>query len=60
MRMYKKERLLKRASQIWVRGRQFYWDSFTETGCSENKLDTGEDRTNQRIRSQKLRAHCQR
>ena len=22
---------------------QFYWDSFTETDCRENKLDTGED-----------------
>ena len=24
-------------------GGQFYTDSFTETGCRENKLDTGEN-----------------
>ena len=40
--------------------RQFYWDSFTETGCRENKLDTGEDRMSQRMRrSQKIRTYCQ-
>jgi hypothetical protein len=27
--------------------RQFSWDSCTETGCRENKLDTGKDRTSQ-------------
>ena len=31
-------------------GGQFYTDSFTETGCRENKLDTGEDRMSQRMR----------
>ena len=44
------------------RGRrtQFYWESFTETGCRENKLDTGEDRMSQRMRrSQKIRTDCQ-
>ena len=37
--------------------RQFYLDGFTETGCrEENKLDTGEDRTSQRMRrSQEFR-----
>jgi hypothetical protein len=29
---------------------QFYEDSFTETGCRENKLDVGEDRTSQKFR----------
>ena len=29
---------------------EFYWDSFSETGDRENKLDTGEDRTSQRMR----------
>ena len=33
---------------------QFYWESFTETGCKENKLDTGKDRMSQRI-SQEIR-----
>jgi hypothetical protein len=28
--------------------RQFYSESFTETGCRENKLDTGENRTRAR------------
>ena len=38
----------------------FYWDSFTETGCRENELDTCEDRMNpQSRRSQKIRKHCQ-
>jgi hypothetical protein len=32
------------------------WESFTETGCRKNKLDTGEDRMRQRMRrSQKIR-----
>ena len=39
---------------------QFYWDSFIEAGYREHKLDTGEDRTSQRIRrSQKIRTYCQ-
>ena len=43
-----------------VRVWQFYCDSFTETGCRENKLDTGEDRMSQRMRrSQKIRTDCQ-
>ena len=42
----------------------FYQDSFTETGCRENKLDTGESKTSQRMRkililSQKTRIYCQ-
>ena len=32
----------------------FYNISFTETGRSENKLDTGEKRTIQKMRSQKI------
>jgi hypothetical protein len=32
-----------------------FTDSYGETDCTENKLDTGEDRTNQRMRrSQKI------
>jgi hypothetical protein len=31
-----------------------YWDSFTETDCRENKLDTGEGRA-----SQEIRTYCQ-
>ena len=31
------------------RGR-FYRDSFLETGCRENKLDTSEDRMSQRMK----------
>jgi hypothetical protein len=39
--------------------RQFYWDSFIETSCRKNKLDTGKDRMIQRIRrSQKIRTDC--
>jgi len=38
----------------------FYWESFTETGCRENKLNTGEDSRRQRLRkSQKIRTDCQ-
>jgi len=32
----------------------FYWDSFTETDCRENKLDTAEDRRSQRVRRARL------
>jgi hypothetical protein len=40
--------------------RQFYRDSFTETGCRENKLDTGEDRESPRMRRrQKITTDCQ-
>jgi len=35
------------------------YGSFTETGYKENKLDTREDRTSQRIRSQKIRTYCE-
>jgi hypothetical protein len=39
--------------------RQLGWDSCTETGCRENKPDTGEDRMSQRMRrSQKIRTDC--
>lgn len=39
---------------------QFYWDSFMQPGYKENKLDTGEDRTSQRMgRSHKIRTYCQ-
>ena len=38
MRKERKEKLLKKEQQR----RQFYQESFTVTGCSENKLDTGE------------------
>ena len=39
---------------------QFYQDSFTETGYRKNKLDTGKNRMNQRMRrSQKIRTYCQ-
>ena len=39
-------------------GGSFYQDSCNKTGCRENKLDTGEDRTNQRVRrSQKIRTN---
>ena len=35
---------------------QFYWDSFT--GCRENNLDTGKDRTSQRMRrNQEIRTY---
>jgi hypothetical protein len=37
----------------------FYQDSFTETDCRGNKLDTGKDRMNQRIRNQKTKTDCQ-
>ena len=37
----------------------FYQNSFIETGCRKNKLDTGEDRMSQRMkRSQKIRTNC--
>jgi hypothetical protein len=37
-------------------GWQFYWNSLTETGFRENKLDTGKDRmSGRRRRSQKIR-----
>jgi hypothetical protein len=32
------------------RERVFYHDSFTETGCRENKLNTGKNRMNQRMK----------
>ena len=32
----------------------FTEDNFSETGCRENKLDTGENRRSQRIRSHEL------
>ena len=38
--------------------RKFYWDSYRETGCRENKPDTGKDRKKQRRRSQKIRTDC--
>jgi hypothetical protein len=51
---------------IYLRGgakrrrRQFYWESFTETGSRLNKLDTSEDRTSQRRRrSKKTKGDCQ-
>jgi hypothetical protein len=31
------------------------WDSGTETRSRENKLDTGEDRMTQKMRSQEIR-----
>jgi hypothetical protein len=34
--------------------RQFYLASCTETGCRENKLDPGEDRTSQREEARRL------
>jgi hypothetical protein len=37
---------------------QFYQETFTETGCRKNKLDTGEGRRSQKMRSQKIRMHC--
>ena len=37
----------------------FYWDSFKETGCRENKLDTDEDKTSQGMRrGQKIGTGC--
>jgi hypothetical protein len=47
MRTERKKRLLKRRREERERGRQFYWDSCTVTGCREKKLDTGEDRMSQ-------------
>jgi hypothetical protein len=36
------------------------YNSFIETGYRENKLETGEDRTSQRMRrSQNIRTYCQ-
>jgi hypothetical protein len=36
-----------------------YRDSFTDSGCEENKLDTGEDRMSQNMRrSHKIRTDC--
>ena len=70
MKTDRKERLFKR-KHIYThshththththRGGSFYWESFIETGCRENKLDTGEEGTSQRMkRSQKIRTHCQ-
>jgi len=41
---------------IW----QFYWDNSTVAGYRKNNLDTGENRTRQRMRrSQKIRTNCQ-
>ena len=37
--------------------KQFYLDSFTETDCIENKLDTGEDRMSQRMRKPRRVEH---
>ena len=39
--------------------RQFDQETFTEAGCRKNELDTGEDKTSQRIRrSQRIRTDC--
>lgn len=40
-------------------GLVYEYDSFTKTGCRENKVDTGEIRMTQRMRSQKIRIYCQ-
>ena len=37
----------------------FCWDSFTDIDFKENQLDTGEDRTSQRMRIQHIRTDCQ-
>ena len=38
--------------------KEFQQDSFTKTGSREKKIDTGEDRVNQRMkRRQKVRTH---
>lgn len=37
-------------SSISQQRRKFYLDSFTKTDCRENKLDTGEERTSQKMR----------
>ena len=61
MRTAEEERLLKSLDGgQGVMGYVYVQQIFTETGCGENKLDTGEDRTNQRMRrSQKIRTDCQ-
>ena len=56
MRRKRKRTLFKRVVQ---RRRQSYWENFTETGYRENKLDTGEGRMSQRIKSNlKIRIYC--
>lgn len=37
--------------------RQFYCESFTDTGCRENKLDAGEDKMSQRMRRSRRLEH---
>jgi hypothetical protein len=40
-------------------GGRFSWDSFTETGSRENKLNTSEERMSRRMRrSQEIRIDC--
>lgn len=57
----RKNRLLKssREKEGEFLPRVDYRDNFTKTGCKKNKLDTGEDRTRQRMRrSQKIKTYC--
>lgn len=54
MRTDRKGKQLEEAVQR-EEGAVFYWDSCTQTGWRENKLDIGEDRKSQRMRqSQKV------
>lgn len=40
----------------WSNSRQFYCESFTDIGCTENKLDAGEDKKkmSQRMKTSRL------
>jgi hypothetical protein len=49
MRTDRKGKQLEEAVQR-EEGAVFYWDSCTQTGWRENKLDIGEDRSSQRMR----------
>lgn len=50
MRRESKGKLLMDSAENGIR-KQFYWESFTETGGRESSLDTGEQRMSQRMRS---------
>lgn len=57
-RQYKEAEFIEvqlRAAQLVECRGTFYWESFMENSCRENKLNIGEDKTSQRMRSQKIR-----
>lgn len=47
------------AIQFMVFRDRFYWDSFTQTGCIENKQGTEEDGMSRRMRrNQEIKIDC--